>query len=65
MALPGNVSVKLSCDHVVSRGFVFDLEEWAAGFQEQEIICPICESKGLYSRKNLVLTPAPSIHPEG
>jgi len=58
MSLPGNIIIKLSCGHIVNKGFVFDLEEWAAGFQEQEIICPICEGKGRYSRKHLLLTPA-------
>lgn len=58
MALPGNPSITLSCGHVFDLGFVYDLEEWAIGFKEREIICPICFHKGLYSRKHLVLTPA-------
>jgi DNA-directed RNA polymerase subunit RPC12/RpoP len=54
----GNATVKLSCGHIVDLGFVYDLETWAEGYKEQEIICPICGSRGLYSWKNLVLTPA-------
>ena len=58
MALPGNPTVNLLCGHVLDLGFVYDLEEWASNFIEQEFTCPICSQKGLYSQENLVLKPA-------
>jgi hypothetical protein len=58
MSISGNPIIKLRCGHTIDWGFVYDVEDWADKFKEQEITCPDCSDKGQYSRENLVLIPA-------
>ena len=58
MAVQGNLIIKLRCGHSFDLGFVYDLEESTAHFEEQELICQVCSHKGLYSRQDLDVVPA-------
>jgi hypothetical protein len=54
--LPGSIIVpckNTECTAAVRSGFVFNTEEWIAGFLSKERECPACKSKAVYSRDDV------------
>jgi hypothetical protein len=57
---PGTVVVPCkthNCSGAVESGFVYNVEEWIEGFISKERECPVCKSKAVYSRDDVVVVP--------
>jgi hypothetical protein len=59
--MPGIVAVpckNTKCTAAVESGFVWNMEEWIAGFLAKEYTCPACNSTARYSREDVVPLPS-------
>lgn len=47
-----------NCSGAVESGFVYNIEEWVAGFIAEERECPECKSKAVYTRDDVEVVPS-------
>jgi hypothetical protein len=59
--ISGHIRVRcrtIRCQKNLMGGFDFDSEKWKKGFLSQKILCTTCNKTYVYSRDELILTPA-------
>jgi hypothetical protein len=59
--ISGSVTIKCKTDKCSSQfaeDFVFDLANWQEQFTDQDLTCGTCKKTYIYSRTDLILTPA-------